>query len=661
MSRLLKTSRQMTKKKVIPNECIRTASTNSEDIKNPFGVSLVAPKLHNKLFKTPYKKCTDPDKITKAEDHLKRFQILTEQSSSQRNEIIDGFQIPPIHKNDIVAHFKEIGQQQIQPFLQQIETLLKKPAPSKPSHWVKNAGWTKYEENGTYKSIRFPEEDILVFDIEICVAEARWPAMATALSPTGWYSWTSEYLLDPSKRPAVNIQALGPSDLIPLGDPLLVIGHNVSFDRSFIAEQYDIKPRRTRFLDTMALHIAVSGVTMEQRAQLMAAKSRKKNNSEDEALPKWMENASMNSLRDLHQFYNKGAPVMDKDIRNVFVNGTLKDVVDDFTNLMQYCADDVDATFQVFRQVFPKFRKQCPHPVSLSGMLEMSVSYLPTNSSWFHFIKECENVSEELDDEIDVIIARQAQEACQLLENQEYRKDIWLWNLDWTCTDLKIRKTATKMKKASLKTEFSGGGDTELEKLEQKFWPLLKTKDLHKSQSSCPGYPKWYADLCQKPYDPMVTPTVANLGHGKEIVPRLLRLTWNGYPLHKDKTMKWGYIVPNPTGPNETEELQDLVKGSEDGDFPVESLWSRIPQVTKKDTVMEENPKEIKVRDSTVKSNRKPLKAVKSESGHDIDIPGVLFFPIPHKDGKERVGNPLSKGLLERFEDGTLSTGMHSI
>ena len=92
MSRLLKISRQMTKKKAIPNECIRSASTNSEDIKNPFGVSLVAPKLHNKLFKTPYKKCTDPDKITKAEDHLKRFQILTEQSSSQRNEIIDGFQ-----------------------------------------------------------------------------------------------------------------------------------------------------------------------------------------------------------------------------------------------------------------------------------------------------------------------------------------------------------------------------------------------------------------------------------------------------------------------------------------------------------------------------------------------------------------------------------------
>ena len=33
-----------------------------------------------------------------------------------------------------------------------------------------------------------------------------------------------------------------------------------------------------------------------------------------------------------------------------------------------------------------------------------------------------------------------------------------------------------------------------------------------------------------------------------------------------------------------------------------------------------------------------------------------MFHPLPHKDGKGKVGNPLAKGLLERFQDGTLST-----
>ena len=55
------------------------------------------------------------------------------------------------------------------------------------------------------------------------------------------------------------------------------------------------------------------------------------------------------------------------------------------------------------------------------------------------------------------------------------------------------------------------------------------------------------------------------------------------------------------------------------------------------------------------KSNSK--KDVKTEKGFTLtDIPGVLFHPLPHTDGKGKVGNPLAKGLLERFQDGTLST-----
>ena len=32
---------------------------------------------------------------------------------------------------------------------------------------------------------------------------------------------------------------------------------------------------------------------------------------------------------------------------------------------------------------------------------------------------------------------------------------------------------------------------------------------------------------------------------GKKVVPKLLRLTWMGYPLHRHETEKWGYLKPN--------------------------------------------------------------------------------------------------------------------
>ena len=72
--------------------------------------------------------------------------------------------------------------------------------------------------------------------------------------------------------------------------------------------------------------------------------------------------------------------------RDVFVKGTLQDVVSDFQNLMDYCAGDVKATLQVFQKMFPVFLERCPHPVTLSGMLTMSTSYLPVNQSWFQYI-----------------------------------------------------------------------------------------------------------------------------------------------------------------------------------------------------------------------------------------------------------------------------------
>lgn len=129
------------------------------------------------------------------------------------------------------------------------------------------------------------------------------------------YSWCSKRLIE--ERYSWSNQ-LTLADLIPLETPVnsarppgghwkekLIVGHNVSFDRSHIKEQYllkvcikrrmrlgslfqlrflasssfrlnnvfyFLKGSKVRFMDTMSLHMAISGLTGFQRSLWMANK-----------------------------------------------------------------------------------------------------------------------------------------------------------------------------------------------------------------------------------------------------------------------------------------------------------------------------------------------------------------------------------------------------
>ena len=148
--------------------------------------------------------------------------------------------------------------------------------------------------------------------------EGPWPTMATALSSKAWYSWCSPYLIDVSKKPK-DTKCLEKDDMINIGHPLLVVGHNVSYDRARIAEQYDLELPRTRFLDTMALHITVCGMTSSQRKFKLKEKynteKKEKSNIEkqniydienDVVIPRWSRRTAYgNSLDACYQFYTK--------------------------------------------------------------------------------------------------------------------------------------------------------------------------------------------------------------------------------------------------------------------------------------------------------------------------------------------------------------------
>lgn len=85
------------------------------------------------------------------------------------------------------------------------------------------------------------------------------------------YTWCSSSFFEENFDPD---RPLGIDDLIPfegkkdrgqLEKKRVLVGHNVSFDRSYVKEQYYPDKGAIRFLDTMSMHIACSGFSKKQQ------------------------------------------------------------------------------------------------------------------------------------------------------------------------------------------------------------------------------------------------------------------------------------------------------------------------------------------------------------------------------------------------------------
>ena len=58
--------------------------------------------------------------------------------------------------------------------------------PSLPEKWQMTDGWTKYNKDGTYSKVTVPDEDVLIFDVEVCMSIGDIPVLATAASKSAW-------------------------------------------------------------------------------------------------------------------------------------------------------------------------------------------------------------------------------------------------------------------------------------------------------------------------------------------------------------------------------------------------------------------------------------------------------------------------------------------
>ncbi|CAN8000692.1 unnamed protein product [Ixodes hexagonus] len=681
-SHLYRRSRKVTgapnfRRNVVSTSKTRVAAGSNPDDGsrfNPIGIQMLSGDLHRQVFGDAVVE-PDPCAVERGVSHLKAQKLWGHETTSLPDV---SFQLPKLLGSDLEEHFVNLGHRYARPYRQAAESLSAVKLPPLPPEWNLAPGWTKYSSDGRIERIQCPDDEALVFDVEVCVREGHFPTLATAASRDNWFSWCSSQLTKEQFKwkEKVNI-----GDLIPLepqvgGEsvPRVVVGHNVGFDRSFLREQYSIEGSRLRFLDTLSLHVCVSGLTGLQRALSMASKSEKTAKGPPPEM--WQDLSSLNNLGDVYALYS-GGKVLKKEARDTFLNGSLSDIAADFQGLMTYCANDVLATHEVLGKLLPLYFQRFPHPISFAGMLEMSTAYLPVNQNWERYLSDAEAVYNDIQQELKQTLAGIANSACRLLHGDAYKRDPWLWDLDWSVQNMRCKKTAKSAAKGGTVVEVQAdNGDLEQE-LEEKVKDILKTSEvLYKTQPFLSGYPAWYRDFCVKPTDDEDSqwePGPSVISTQMRSVPKLLRLKWDGYPLHFDTKQGWGYLVPQEqkdgtvvtSCSEDTDTKSDerpkfplleflKVCGYEDvkGDLGLKDTGLQWQQLG---NIPEEG--EAKLWRKIMGNHSRPPQA-KQDLDMDVTIDGCHFFKLPHKDGPhKRVGNPLAKDFLTKVTDGILQAG----
>ena len=546
-------------------------------------MQLLSRSLHSQIFQNVSFPSPHQTYTQIAREHLDKHQ-LNPTSSSTHPDI--AFTLPPLQADTIDSHFYAIGAKVAEPYLSMSKKLASTTLPPLPERWVIQSGWTKYwtGEDGLHESVESPDEELLVFDVESMPKYHQFAVMACAASPTAWYAWISPWLLK---------ETTDTQQLIPLGGPSrkrIVVGHNVSYDRARTLEEYSLERPGTRWLDTMALHVAVNGISSHQRPawskyrkQKQASRTMKDEAVEsvlgliaelkremkdevdadkkwellrrveemEESLPslqaiqevggeredeeeneamaqqRWEDLTSANSLADVARLHC-GIEV-DKSTRDDFMTSSPDAILADISTYLTYCANDVAVTLQVFCKTLPAFLNKCPSPVSFAGMCSMGSSFLTVDEGWERYLENAESKYQELEGKVGAALKSLAEEARLLLADDKWKGDVWLEQLDWT--PKKPRRTKT-----------------------EKFKPLESVPELAVEPTPLPSPELFAADnrrgkirsgrLVPKFYNDMEVLGVTDSHVLQRIIPFVLRLQLRGEPVRYTPALGWHALSP---------------------------------------------------------------------------------------------------------------------
>ncbi|KAJ7050477.1 DNA polymerase family A-domain-containing protein [Mycena amicta] len=538
--------------------------------RNEFGVQLLSRPLHAQIFKNVSFPSPPQSSVNIALQHLELHGLDPSQSSTLRDT---SFTLPPLQGHNLMEHFHRIGSSLSQPYLSLAQTFAAQtlhPIPDSSEWNLTQSGWTKYyymSDGSSYsEAVDYPRkedgtpEDMLTFDVETLPKYHPHAIMACAASPTAWYAWTSPWLLRESEEPM---------HLIPLGDPTVprvIVGHNVSYDRARVQEEYHLGGTRNRWLDTMALHVAVRGISshqrpawnkwrkaretekeMEEEARLViggmlnhlesrlelehppekratldklkrrleealtlkASESYQRvpvgsESDEEEGGTSWESLTSANSLADVAALH-KISLTSPKSTRDDFMRLPPSAIVASLPDYLTYCASDVQATHAIFAKILPSFFAQCPHPVSFAGILTMGSSLLCVDDNWEKYLHQAESVYVNLEKAIKTRLAELANQALTLFTDHSSTDP---WKDDVWLNQLDWTPKVAGKSRGVAPTEPPAA---------------LSTSQL----------PVWYAEIC---YSPLSTRSVGR------ILPILLKTAYDGQPVRWSSTEKWHYL-----------------------------------------------------------------------------------------------------------------------
>lgn len=384
--------------------------------------------------------------------------------------------------------------------------------------------------------------------------------------------------------------------LIPLGDPTIdriIVGHNIGYDRARILEEYSLKQTRNAFLDTMSLHVAVNGMCSQQRPTWM---KHKKIREMRDKIAQETADVELATLLNEHDFSHEEEELW---IGRSSIN-SLRDVAKFHLNVT------ID---KAIRNDFGELNRD-----EILGKLDELLDYCASDVAITHnvfqvvfpnFLKVCPHPVS--------FAALRHLSSVILPVNESWGK--YIANAEATYHELsnavQERLIALTQKALELKDDADQwSNDPWLKQLDWSSQEIKMTKGRNKTDpprrvrnQKMPGMPTWYKDLFIKRGGPM------NISVRTRIAPLLLRLSWDGNPLAWSDQHGWTFRVPRIDKEKYTSKQM-------------------VPCEFTDDTTL----------------------SLKDDLEH-------VYFKIPHKDGPTaKCGNPMAKGYLSYFEQGTLTS-----
>lgn len=151
---------------------------------NVVGIQMLPEILRCKIFGSCAESSVTEAKCAAIEKHLKKHDLFGKKTSFQENVDLP---LPPLHGTNIDEHFRTIATQQALPYRKNAEHLAGVSLPPQPNQWIMLEGWTKYDfVSKKCYAVDYPDEQAVVFDVEVLVSEGSYPAIATAASASAW-------------------------------------------------------------------------------------------------------------------------------------------------------------------------------------------------------------------------------------------------------------------------------------------------------------------------------------------------------------------------------------------------------------------------------------------------------------------------------------------